>query len=206
MSNIQKDPIQPGQAPMPQHDNTGLKVVVIVLIVIFGLPLILVIAAFIFISVNFDKFTEWVDGHIDEWSSGSSLSSEVVKSASHFYDAAQGKDVKVSKNDCWNIKALFGNNNSSAWLMSDVCNDDEVQVGSKDNDGNKSIFFSSDNACLEIIFNSDFTKNYSYNYNSFNKVCNAEMKTVKLENVDEDDIDEDDEDDEDKDYLRPLEG
>ena len=203
MKDIQKDPIQAQQAAMPQHDNTALKIVVIVLIVVFGLPLILIIAAFVFISANFDKFTEWVDDHIDEWGDGSSLSSGVAKSASHFYDAVQGKNVKVSKDDCWNIKTLFGNNNSSAWLMSDVCNDEEIQVGSKEKDGNKSIFFNSDNACLEVIFNSDFTKNYSYNYNSFNNVCNAEMKTIKLEDIDDDDdLDEDD----DKDYIKPLEG
>ena len=57
MKDIQKDPIQAQQAAMPQHDNTALKIVVIVLVVIFGLPLILIIAAFVFIILIADQLT-----------------------------------------------------------------------------------------------------------------------------------------------------
>lgn len=173
---------------MPQSDNTGLKVVVIVLIVIFGLPLLLVATVIILVFNNFDKITDWLDDHIDEWNSGSSISSEVAKSASRFYDAAQGKNVKVSNDDCWNIKALFGTNNSSAGLLNDVCKDDDsAQVGAREHDGSKSIYFTNGEACLEIVFNTDFTKNYSYNYNSFTNTCNAEMKTIVFEDYDDED-------------------
>ena len=200
MSDIQKDPIQPGQAPMPQRDNTGLKVVIIVLIVIFGFPIILVSLVLIFVFSNFDKITDWLDDHADEWSSGTIISSEVAKSASRFYSVAQGENVKVSKSDCWNIKAVFGTNNSSARLLNDVCKDDAARVGAKDHDGNKSLYFTNGDACLEVVFNSDFTKNYSYNYNSFVDTCNAEMKTIEFEDYDEDD----DEEEVNEKTLRPI--
>lgn len=190
MNNIQKDPIQPGQAPMPQRDNTALKVVVIVLIVIFGFPIILVTAVIFLVFNNFDKITDWLDDHADEWNSGSAISSDIEKSASRFYEAGLGKNVKVSSDDCWNIKTLFGTNNSSARFLNDVCRGDEVQIGAREHDGSKSIYFMNSDACLEVVFSKDFSKNYSYNYNSFDSTCNAEMKTIKFQDYDDEDDDE----------------
>lgn len=182
MSDIQKDPIQPGQAPMPQKDNTGLKVVLIVLFVIFGFPLIMIIIAFLFITLNFDKFTEWIDRHTDEYDSSyySATDAEVMASAKKFYDAASGENVKVSDEDCRNIRSIFGEDNSSSLLMSSICITDKTEVGAKDNGDSKSLFFSN-YACLEVIFDKDFTKYISYNYNGFVDSCDVEKKEIEFE-------------------------
>jgi len=204
MKDIQKDPIQTQQAAMPQQDNSGLKVVVIILIVLFGFPLLFIVAAFVFISANFDKIADWVDNHVDEWGS-SSLNSEISRSASTIYDAASGKNVNVTRDDCRNVKSLFGDNNSSAWLLGEVCDANEMKVAARDNDGkNKSIFFSNDNGCLEVIFQNDFTKNFAYNHNSFINTCDIDMKTIEY--ADDEDFDELEEDSEDKEYVKTLEG
>ena len=195
MSDIQQDPIQPGQAYAPQKDNTGLKVVVIVLIVLFGFPLILAIAVFIFVSANFDKITEWLDEHIDDYEDSYSVVSnaEIAASAQNFYDAVNDESVKVAKDDCQNIRSIFGYSNSSAWLMNDVCAEGKIEVGAKDNGETKSLFFSHD-ACLEVIFNKDFTKYLSYNYNGFVNSCDVEKKTIRLEAGDDDFFDDEDDD------------
>jgi hypothetical protein len=195
MSDIQKGPIQPGQATMPQKDNTGLKVVAIVLGVVFGLPLLFAIVVLIFISANFDKFTAWIDSHIDDWSYYEDISrADVADSARQIYSAAGNENVTVWRDDCYNVSAVLRGSNNASRMMSDICNDDEIKIAAgdiarKDDDDKRSIYFEKDELCLEFIFEDDFWHYESYNYTSKNG-CGREMTTVKLE----DDVDIYDED------------
>ena len=95
-----KGPVTPDQAPTApgaKKDNTGLKVVVIVLVVLFGMPLLFMIIAMIFISANFDKFAEWVDSHMDN---SYSISTEQRLSLANIEQAVtneQARQVGVSR-------------------------------------------------------------------------------------------------------------
>ncbi len=178
MSDLQKAPIQPGQATMPQRDNTGLKIVLVVVLIIFGFPVILTIAGLIFISANFDKVTAWLDSHIDDWSYYSVSDDEVTSSARAFYSATSGQKVTIFHDDCWNIRSVLGSgSNSATWLLHDVCEASEIKAASK----GSSLYFAKGDACLELVFDNEFRHYKSYNYNSWNTDCGMNMTTIKLE-------------------------
>lgn len=182
MSKNVKDSAQAEQAAAPQKDNTAFKIVAIVLIVLFGFPLIMAIAALIFISANFDRISAWVDSHIDDWENYAYVQSEARSSAKNLYDAASGKDVKISHADCRHIKdALYGNGTDASRMLTNLCGDDEIKVAAEDNGKKDSIFFEKDGVCLELVFKKDFEYLHSYNYDSWSDGCNREMNTVKFD-------------------------
>jgi hypothetical protein len=185
MKDIQKDPIQPGQIPAPQNNDNGAKIVVIVLAVVFGLPLLFVIVILTFITLNFDKFTEWLDKHIDKYETSAYLK-EASVSASKIYDAATGRNVQVSRDDCYNVVALLndvhGDDSGAAELLDSVCEDDEMLVAGKEDGRKQSVFFEKDNACLELVFKDNFSMYYSHSYKTslYGGCDDVETKTVPL--------------------------
>ena len=160
-----------------------------------GNPLTLIL---IFISANFDKFTAWIDSHIDDWSYYENISrADVADSARQIYSAAGNGEITVWRDDCYNAYSVLRGNNNASRMMSDLCNDDEIKIAAgditrKDDDDTRSIYFEKDEACLELIFADNFWSYKSYNYTSKGG-CGREMTTIKLE--DDIDIYEDDGDD-----------
>ena len=181
MSDIQKDPIQAAQAPMPQKDNTAGKVIAIVVVVLFGFPIILAIAGMIFVSANWDKVTDWLDSHIED-DTRSSYSTSVRYSIRDIYDAANGKDLKITHSDCTNVKtALDDKTGSASSFLKELCASDEIMVAGKIDERGNSLYFAGNDACLALKFSDGFRYLRSYSYTSPNTRCgDIDMTSIKL--------------------------
>ena len=173
-------------------DSTAVKIVLIVCAVIFGFPLLIAIAAFIFISVNFDRITDWVDRHIDEYENYSVTSPETVASLMGINDAANGVEgVKVSHSDCRNVKNLIGKTHAEAYnFMADVCSEDSMNVSSKALENDIILYFQKDSACLELTFRNNFLKYKSFEFDDDAKSCGDSIREVKFDDSAEEMVEE----------------
>jgi hypothetical protein len=150
---------------------------VIVLVVLFGMPLLFMIVAMIFISANFDKFTEWVDSHMDD---SYSISTEQRLSLANIEQAVtneQARQVGVSRDDCYNLIAI--SDKIGHKIDSSVCSEDEISVSAEEgSDHEKTISIDVDGTCNSFTFNS--TYNYVKSYRSNGGISCKDTVKVKL--------------------------
>lgn len=176
-------PATPEQAPqMAPKKNTGLSIVTVLVFAFIGMPIILTIAAFIFVTINFDKITAWIDSHMTE--GAYTLNIEQRESAENIYiaaNSAHGEKTSIKRQDCYNMQKIAESNNNY-FMVDGYCDADEIKVaGRPNNDMSRSIFMESDNGrCIEFVFESDYK--YFTSYRSTTNGCDVrEMTIVQLD-------------------------
>ncbi|MCQ2571297.1 MAG: hypothetical protein MJ154_03585 [Candidatus Saccharibacteria bacterium] len=187
MNDIQKDPIKAGQ-PAPHKDNSGLKVLAIVLAIIFGLPIVLLIILLIFISVNFDKFTEWADEHLSSFlESAYVLDVEQRDSVENVYNAISDskEDKTITKSECQNIRDIARKANLD-FMTASYCDSQEILAGSEESNGTKSLYFWDDSGvCGALDFRNDFFtfSGYRITYGLTDRSSCKADKSVKIDGI-----------------------
>ena len=182
MSNNDSGPINPGQAPtMAKSDNTAVKIVLIVVFVIFGLPIILVIAAMIFLGANMDKFLGWIDEHEGFYTDYYEVDTSRSVSASTIHTLSQNERVRKASNlakvDCENMK-LLAESIGSPFISESFCESESIRIGSSIGDSMTHVYLADDDYCAEYDFLDNFTKISSYSKKAAS-TC-KDLKTVKL--------------------------
>ena len=145
MSNdFMKGPVTPDQAPtapgVKNSTNSGLKVVVIIIVVLFGLPFLLAIIAMIFFGANFDKFAEWADSHIESGSGNIDINRRL--SILEIYQASKDETVRqhgVTRDACKALVDVTKKTNNP--LNSTVCEAGELELSTYYEKGTKTYIF-----------------------------------------------------------------
>ena len=183
-----KEPATPEQAPqVGAKKSSAVPAVVIVLIVVFvGLPILLAIAGIIFVSVNFDKITDWVDAHVEEdyprYSSYYVVDEPRQESALTIYAMTRNSRVRkgsgISKVDCQNMQML-AEKAGYDFIGDTFCDASEIEIGSETKTGSVvHLYMSNDKECADFEFYSNFSRVTSYKKQSA-RHCD-ETKTVKI--------------------------
>ena len=152
-----KGPVTPDQAPtapgVKNSTNSGLKVVVIIIVVLFGLPFFLAIIAIIFFGANFDKFSEWADSHIESGSGNIDINRRL--SILEIYQASKDETVRqhgVTRDACKALVDVTKKTNNP--LNSTVCEAGELELSTYYEKGTKIGFDVLDgDVCKTYIFN-----------------------------------------------------
>lgn len=183
-----KEPATPEQAPqVGAKKSSAVPAVVIVLIVVFvGLPILLAIAGIIFVSVNFDKITDWVDAHVEEdyprYSSYYVVDEPRQESALTIYAMTRNSRVRkssgISKVDCQNMKML-AEGVGEDFVSDTFCDSSEIEIGSETKTGSVvHIYMTDDKECADFEFYGNFTRLASYKKQAA-RHC-GDTKTVKI--------------------------
>ncbi len=183
MSKNTSGPIDGGQASAPKSkgDNTAVKIVLIVALFLVGLPILLAIAALIFVSANMDKILDWVDEH--DWSATSyyEVDNARATSASTIYSMTKNERIRknsgLAKVDCENMK-LLAELSGASFVSDSLCDEETISIGSETYDSTVRLMIADNEKCSIYSFSDTFKKYISYDKKDVS-AC-KELSSVKL--------------------------
>ena len=192
MDNIQKEPIRADQLqPTLQGSNSGLKIFAIIIFVVIGLPIILTIILLIFVAANFDKFTEWIDGHLSDYlDSAYTLDVAQSESVEGIYNTVRDTSSEkiITKSDCETIREVARKANLD-FMPSDYCESKEIWAGAEDSGSAKSLYFwDNSGICGALDFRNEFFSlsgyRVTYGSNADRSSCKANTK-LEISGIDD---------------------
>lgn len=169
-------------APAPQPKDNSVKIVLIVLLCVFGIPIIMAIVALIFVSVHFDDIKDIVNHAIDRaapyYVEGVRLDSDRIRTVNTVTAAAidtRVREVGISRKDCENLRImsnLNGVEGAGDPILPFSCDNTSVRIKTVDFDTDidakepcyNSIVVAWDNSCARFDFGKGNTRLLKYKY------------------------------------------